>query len=146
MALKPLFATALLATSILFTPSMASAQDVPAAKLQQLQMVIDNQITAFRTQKHDQAFSYAAPRLQRIFGSTERFIGMVKNGYGAIYGARNWNFGRSRQNGSSEVWQEVRLTGPQGRDWVALYTMRQMPDGTWRIAGVQIKKAEELST
>ncbi|MEL7273844.1 MAG: DUF4864 domain-containing protein [Pseudomonadota bacterium] len=146
MVLKPFTAAAMLAAALTLTPATVSAQDVPSAKLQQLQMVIDNQITAFRTQKHEQAFSYAAPRLQTIFGSTERFIGMVKSGYGAIYGARNWQFGRSRQNGTSEVWQEVRLTGPQGRDWVALYTMRQMKDGTWRIAGVQIKKAEELST
>lgn len=137
--------TLALAASLALTTLPAMAQDVPAAKLQQLQAVIDGQISAFRSQNHEQAFGYAAPRLQTMFGSTERFIGMVKKGYGPIYGARNWKFGRSRENGS-EVWQEVRLTGPKGRDWVALYTMRQQADGSWRIAGVQMKKAEELST
>ena len=120
------------------------AQTASEAKVA-VQSVIDNQINAFRARDHQQAFSYAAPHLQKMFGSTERFIGMVKSGYGAIYGAQQWSFGRSQTVGK-EIMQEVLLTGPNGLEWVALYTLRQQEDGSWRIAGVQMKKANALST
>lgn len=126
----------------------AVAQSGPALppQLQQIvQSVIDGQIAAFRSGDHDTAFSYAAPSIKQIFGDTDSFIGMVKSGYGAIYGARNWSYGRGESKGDVLV-QEVLITGPKGRDWVALYTLRKQPDGSWRIAAVQMKQAAVRST
>ncbi|MEL6966263.1 MAG: DUF4864 domain-containing protein [Pseudomonadota bacterium] len=123
----------------------ASAQNVQTAESKAAQMVIDGQFKAFRAQDHDGAFSYAAPTLRKMFGSTDRFIGMVKGGYNAIYGAQRWEFGRHRTR-SGALYQEVMLVGPLGRNWVALYTMRKQSDGTWKIAGVQIKETDNRST
>jgi len=109
------------------------------------QAVIDSQITAFRTQDHVKAFSHAAPGLQKNFGSSDRFIGMVKQGYGAIYGARNWTFGRSGMQ-SETLYQEVNILGPNGKNWSALYTMRKGADGTWHIHGVQMREGTAQST
>lgn len=107
--------------------------------------VISGQISAFKAKDHDGAFSYAAPTLRKMFRSTERFIGMVKGGYAPIYGAQRWTFGRYRERDGA-LFQEVMLVGPLGRDWVALYTLRKQADGTWKIAGVQMKPAESRST
>ena len=122
-----------------------SEPNMPAELQTEAQRIIGSQIQAFRSEDHEKAFSFAAPSIQQIFGSTDRFIKMVKNGYGAIYGARNWSFGRGEVRGDALV-QEVLIIGPQGRDWVALYTLRKQPDGTWRIAGVQMKQADLQST
>jgi len=105
------------------------------------QAVIGGQISAFRAGEHEIAFGYAAPSIRQMFGSTDQFIGMVKSGFGAIYGARNWSFGRG-ENKEDALLQEVMITGPRGRDWIALYTLRKQADGSWRIAAVQIKPAE----
>lgn len=133
---------------ILLVMGLARAQSEPTLpnELQnEIESIIDGQITAFRTRSFDKAFGYAAPSIQQMFGSTDRFIGMVKNGYGAIYDARNWSFGRSEARGDALV-QEVLIIGPQGRDWIALYTLRKQKDGSWRIAGVQMKPAETQNT
>ena len=101
------------------------------------QDIIGGQINAFKAKDHDRAFGYAAPGIRQMFGTTDQFIKMVRSGYSAIYGAQNWSFGRGEIKDDIVV-QEVLLTGPAGRDWVALYTLRKQDDGSWRIAGVQI--------
>ena len=118
---------------------LAQAQSTDA------QGVIDAQIKAFRSGSHEQAFSHAAPTLRRMFGGTDNFIAMVKRGYMPIYGARNWRFGRTKEQGG-RTFQEVLLTGPDGRSWVALYTMIQGSDGVWKIAGVRIVPGNDLAT
>ena len=126
----------------------AWAQSEPklSPELQQTaESIIGGQISAFRAGDHETAYGFAAPSIKQIFGSTDRFIGMVKKGYGPIYGARNWSFGRGEARGDALI-QEVLLIGPQGKDWVALYTLRKQSDGSWRIAGVQMKPAELQST
>jgi len=117
-----------------------SAAEAPAEMRARAQTVIDGQIRAFRAERHEEAFSYAAPGIRSVFGSTNRFIKMVKKGYRPIYDARDWQFGRSRMKGA-DLFQEIALTGPDGRQWVALYTLRQQANGAWKITGVQIKKS-----
>ncbi|MDD9910655.1 MAG: DUF4864 domain-containing protein [Ahrensia sp.] len=118
------------------------AEDAPNPAAQ---AVIDSQIKSFRSGDHDGAFSHASPNLQRMFGSTDSFITMVKRGYGAIYAAKSWAFGPSR-NVSGTYYQEVQIVGPQGNSWRALYTMQQQADGSWKITGVQMKRGVAKST
>ncbi len=143
--LRHLTLAALALIALAFQAWAQTATTLPPQLQQDVRSVIDGQIQAFRSGDHEAAFSYAAPGIRHIFGSTERFIGMVKNGYGAIYGARNWSYGRGEASGNVLL-QEVMITGPNGRDWIALYTLRKQPDGSWRIAGVQIVQAQAQST
>ena len=131
-------------------PLGASAQSTDGPRLsgellQTVETIVGGQISAFKARDHEKAFSYAAPSIQQIFGSTDRFIRMVKNGYGAIYGAQQWSFGRGEAQGDKLI-QEVLITGPAGKNWVALYTLKQQSDGSWRISGVTMKAAELQST
>ncbi|MEP0945194.1 MAG: DUF4864 domain-containing protein [Rhizobiaceae bacterium] len=136
---------ALMLGSLVMDAYAQSGPKLPPQLQKTAESIIGGQISAFKAGDHDAAYGYAAPSIRQIFGSTDRFIGMVKKGYGPIYGARNWSFGRGEARGDALI-QEVLLIGPQGRDWVALYTLRKQPDGTWRIAGVQMKPAELQST
>lgn len=122
-----------------------SEAEAPAAMRGQAQSIIDGQFQAFRSRNHEKAFGYAAPTLQKMFGNTDRFIGMVKNGYGAIYDARRWSFGRSRMK-DGDIYQEVLVSGPNGKDWMALYTVRKQKDGSWKIGGVRLVPAGTLGT
>ena len=62
---------------------------------------------------------------------------MVKAGYGAIYGATDFTFGRIGGHHGA-VLQQVDVVGPDGATVRALYAMEKQPDGSWRIAGCQI--------
>ncbi len=56
--------------------------------------IIQDQIEAFKRDDAVRAFSYATPALQNMFGSQERFMDMVKDGYRPVYQAAQLCNGR----------------------------------------------------
>ena len=141
-----IFAGFLLAFAIqISSASLFAQQTLPVDLQATAESVIGGQINAFKARDHDRAFGFAAPNIRSIFESTDNFIRMVQSGYGAIYGAQSWSYGRAKVDGATIV-QEVLIAGPDGRSWVALYTLSQQPDGSWKIPGVQLKQGEALST
>jgi len=128
------------------THSFADSQSsAPLEKQTGAQSTIDQQFQAFRDRDHEMAFQQAAPALRKIFGSTNRFIGMVKKGYGPIYDAKSWSFGRSKMN-EDTLFQEVLIGGPDGRNWTALYQLQQLSNGEWKITSVRMVPSEGQST
>ena len=104
---------------------------------------ISNQIEAFRADDFDTAFTFASPMIQGMFGSPDNFGQMVRNGYPMVWRPDRLRFGPQRSQGGV-IWQQVIVTDAQGRAHVLDYRMEQV-DGQWRIAGVQILAAPEVS-
>ncbi|MEM7290604.1 MAG: DUF4864 domain-containing protein [Pseudomonadota bacterium] len=113
------------------------AQVVDAEIETTTQSVIADQLDAFQTRDYDRAFSHAAPTIRQIFKNTNNFIQMVKNGYSVLYNPDAYVFGRNF-NMDGTIHQEVIATDVKGRQWQAVYTLRQQPDGSWKITGVKM--------
>jgi hypothetical protein len=108
------------------------------------QQTIDAQINAFLADRHDEAYSYAAPNVRMVFPTVESFMGMVQGGYQPVYRPKTWSHARTRtENGV--VFQEVLITDMAGKNWAALYTLQQQPDGSWKITGVGLREADSIS-
>lgn len=122
----------MLALALLCMAAPARAQDQKA-----IEDVIAAQIDAFRQDDGDRAFGYATPELQAMFGTAERFMGLVRNGYQPVYRPRSMSFGETTDM-NGQVVQELAVIGPDGTPRLALYTMERQPDGSWRIAGCQL--------
>ncbi|WP_428648401.1 DUF4864 domain-containing protein [Roseibium sp.] len=106
--------------------------------------IIKNQMNAFVSGNAKAAFSYATNSLQNRFQTPEIFMEMVKRTYQPVYHPRNVTFGRSMMTKLGPT-QEVFVTGPKGKDWVALYSFEQQDDGSWRISGCYLTKSENFS-
>lgn len=129
-----------LALCLIAPPALAGEAEVSAA-----QSIINRQMQAFIGGRDSEAYGYASPTLRQIFPTVESFMGMVKNGYPMVHQPRNFDFGTTEDNGS-EIKQQVLLTGPDGKDYEALYTLTRQPDGSWLISSVSLKAANSLST
>ena len=105
-----------------------------------LKSIISNQIEAFRNNDGVTAFGFASLRLRSIFQSPERFMEMVKRQYGPVYRPENFSFGQTSLETAGQPIQVVDIVDQQGRSWRAFYTFEQHPDGSWRIASVQLEK------
>ena len=107
--------------------------------------VIDSQLAAFRRDDGAEAFSYAAPSIRSQFGTVGNFMAMVKGGYGIVYRQQAFEFLETREwNGITA--QAVRLIDFDGNAVIALYTMEQLADGSWRISGVRLVEAGETAS
>ena len=114
------------------------AQSAPDAAA--IRDVIGSQLDAFLADDEQRAWSYASPGIQQMFRSVDIFMGMVRQGYPPVYRpkARAFEALRTSPDGPE---QDVRLTDAAGEDWIAIYTMEQQPDGSWKIAGCRLVKA-----
>ena len=67
-------------------------------------------------------------------------MAMVKEGYQPVYRPRSYTMGEFKETpeGTSLL---IQIQDLEGTDWVALYTLEQQPDGTWRISGCYLAKA-----
>ena len=131
--MRTVFALAF-AAALVLTPASASAESVD----QVVQTTIGSQIEAFLSGDNERAYSFAAPSVKRYFNNPDAFVGMVKAGYEPVYAPRGYSFGRFGERGDN-AYQEVMLTGPKGREWIALYTLRKQSNGDYLITSCQIK-------
>ena len=122
-----------LAAALSVLPLAAHADSADRA----VQTTIDGQIEAFLAGDNERAYSFAAPSVKRFFPNPDAFVGMVKAGYEPVYAPRNYSFGRFGERGDS-AFQEVLVTGPKGREWIAVYTLRKQGNGDYLITSCQI--------
>ena len=120
----------------------AGAQDLSAADRSAIRDIIERQVEAFRQDDGGQAFGFASPDIQRMFGSPEIFMDMVRQGYRPVYRPRRFDF-REIVTLDGQPTQKVDVVGPDGRPVVAYYPMVRLPDGTWRINGCYLKAPED---
>jgi hypothetical protein len=131
------------ALALLFLPPLlpvvAVAQPIPAADVQAVRKVIEAQLDAFSKDDAERAFSYAAPGIQKMLATPERFMAMVRAEYAVVYRPHAVTFRAPRRVGEDLV-QPVRMTDREGHPWLVVYPLERQPDGSWRISGCEIAR------
>jgi hypothetical protein len=142
---RALFAFAVIPLLFLssFLVSGAFAGD---AEIKAAQTVIDGQLKAFIANDGAAAYSFAAPNVKRIFPTVETFMSMVTNGYPPVRKPQTYSFGKVQQTGPTSIVQQVLIVGPDGKDYEAVYTLEQQPDGSFQITGCSLRASNSLST
>ncbi|MEO1797442.1 MAG: DUF4864 domain-containing protein [Pseudomonadota bacterium] len=100
-----------------------------------IQATISGQMEAFKADDFDRAFSYAAPNIKRMFGDSERFGMMVRNGYPMVWKNSEVRYLELRELGG-RLWQMVQVEDEQGQFHYLDYLMIETEEG-WQIGAVQ---------
>jgi hypothetical protein len=119
----------------------AQAAGVSKADTQKIRTVIRAQLAAFAADDAKRAFSYAAPKIREMFGTPERFLAMVREGYPVVYRPASVGFLTPEVAGGT-VFQAVEMAGSDGSLWVAVYTLERRRNGTWAISGCEVLPRE----
>ena len=138
----PILLSLLLALAAPVLMPSASAQSLSADDRAAIRDVIQAQVDAFRRDDGEAAFALASPEIQRMFGTAEIFMDMVRQGYRPVYRPRRFDFDEVVILGSQPA-QKVDVVGPDGRPVIAVYPMTRLPDGRWRIDGCFLKAPQE---
>jgi hypothetical protein len=133
-----------LAAGILsFSTIPANAGDT---EINSARTTITRQLEAFRANDGGLAYSFAAPNIKSMFPTVDSFMKMVTDGYQPVRRPQSYTFGRTRELSPSSVMQEMLITGPDGKNYSAIYTLELQADGVFRITSVVIQPARALST
>src|SRR4051812_40384506 len=134
---------ALLILALAFAAA-APAQDLSLSDSDRAQIrdVIGRQVEAFRRDDGESAFGLATPAIQGMFGTSDIFMDMVRQGYQPVYRPRMFDF-REIVDLHGQPAQKVHVVGPDGRPVTAIYPMARQPDGSWRIDGCFLQAPDE---
>ncbi len=103
---------------------------------------IQGQIEAFQSDDFDEAFTFASPNIQQLFGDSNNFGSMVKNGYPMVWRPEELRFLELREI-AGNLWQKVLIRDGSGAVHILDYQMIQTTDG-WRINGVQLLRTPDV--
>ena len=103
---------------------------------------IRSQIDAFIADDFATAFTFASPMIKRVFGNSDNFGAMVRQGYPMVWRPSDVRFLELEDVGGRPV-QRVLLVDQAGVAYVAEYEMIQTAQG-WQINGVSIERSPEV--
>jgi hypothetical protein len=126
----------------LTTAAQAQQPDVSPADQAAIREIIQSQVDAFRRDDGAAAFGYASPMIQGMFGQSDVFMEMVRQGYRPVYRPKVFDF-REIVELDGEIAQKVHVVGPDGKPVTAVYPMTKLPDGSWRINGCYLLAPDE---
>ncbi|MGR3343921.1 MAG: DUF4864 domain-containing protein [Paracoccaceae bacterium] len=125
---------ALLAAVLIVAGALvALAQD---ARNLEIEGTIQGQIEAFLVDDFTAAFAFASPNIRRIFGSSENFGTMVRQGYPMVWRPADVRFLELRELGGRTL-QRVMIQDRAGVFHVLEYQMLAGENG-WQINGVRL--------
>ena len=133
---------ALIVAALVALPALGilpAVADPSSADQSAFKTLVQDQLQAFRQDDAGAAYSRAAPGIQRMFPSPDRFMSMVRQAYPPVYRSGSVAFGEMA-DGPVGPMAKVYLTAADGSNWIALYTFEKQPDGSWKISGCQLVK------
>jgi len=104
------------------------------------QAVVSRQIIAFSRGDATGAFAEAGPNMRNSISDESRFLAMILHRYPPLEAVRNYAFGRSKLVGGGEfILQEVMLADRDGSDWTAIFEIRLLNSGIYKVNGIRLQ-------
>lgn len=125
-----------MAAAVMLAGTAVAAQDA------EIREVIESQLEAFNARDVNEAWGYASPMIQGMFGNPTNFGVMVENGYPMVWTNRGAEFGELREVGG-RLYQRVIVEDANGGSHVLEYQMIEQ-GGAWQINGVVLLPPEDL--
>lgn len=113
-----------------------------AAQEDEIQAVISGQIAALQLDDYTTAFGFASATIRRLFGTSDRFGQMVREGYPMVHRPADVRFLRLLDGVAGKA-QRVMMRDAGGALHVLEYQMIETDDG-WKINGVRVLDAGGL--
>ncbi len=124
---------------------LQAANDVAPADAKAVRALIEAQLAAFASDDANKAYSLAAPAIQTMFVSADRFLAMVREQYPVVYRPASVAFLQPEWIDGKLV-QRVQMSDAAGVPWMVVYQLERQPDRAWRIAGCVAARGQGRST
>jgi hypothetical protein len=99
---------------------------------------IRGQIMALAERDAQRAWSYLAPSTKDYFDQPAIFLRILTAQMKPLAGTSQYAFSAMDREATDAI-QDVVLTDPQGREWLARFTLERQPDGSWGIKTCKVE-------
>jgi hypothetical protein len=122
-----------------WSAAISVAEPVPDAEADRVRAVIVAQLQAFAADDADRAFETNTPGVQQAIGSAGHFLALVRGAYPMVYHPASIAFMQPERHGDA-VLQLAEIVDDNGKSWLALFSLEQQADGSWRISGCVVSE------
>lgn len=99
---------------------------------------IRGQIKALAARDAKRAFSYLAPTTQDYFADAGAFLGTLIAQIKPLTDVSDFSFSEIEREATDAI-QNVVMADPQGREWLARFTLERLPSGQWGIKACNVE-------
>lgn len=128
-----------LAFALITSLGLTAAAAAQETRNAEIEGVISSQIEAFLADDFATAFTFASPNIQGMFGSSDRFGVMVRQGYPMVWRPGDVSFLELKEVGPYQM-QRVLIVDREGVPHMLEYQMIPSENG-WKINGVILLRA-----
>ncbi|HEY2978601.1 MAG TPA: DUF4864 domain-containing protein, partial [Burkholderiaceae bacterium] len=107
----------MLAALVTIAVPLQAATEVAPADAKAVRTLIESQLAAFASDDASKAYSYAAPAIQTMFGSADRFLAMVREQYPVVYRPASVSFLQPEWIDGKLI-QRVQMADAAGAPWL----------------------------
>ncbi|HJV81964.1 DUF4864 domain-containing protein [Noviherbaspirillum sp.] len=118
--------------------------DITTADAIAIHEVVQSQLDALANDDAVSAFELATPEKRLLIGSPDNFLRIIKEEYNPIYRYQRAIFSKPEVVDGDAI-QIVRVTDSVGHVWVAIFSMQQEDDSSWKIDGCQLLETASVS-
>lgn len=122
--------------AVAFAGLVAGASHAQMTENPEITGTIQGQLDAFQADDFATAFTFASPTIKGVFGSSERFGMMVRNGFPMVWRPARVDYLELREI-DGRLWQKVSVMDQGGTRHILDYQMIEAENG-WQINAVNI--------
>jgi hypothetical protein len=122
----------------------SKAQESDGKAVQAVTLVVQSQLLAFADDDAETAFSLATKSTQKLAGTPNDFLKVIKQRFTPIYRHRNALFSEPEII-EGHALQVVQLIDHDNLVWIAIYEVEREADGAWKIDGCQLFETNTMS-
>lgn len=119
-------------------PSPARPLGLSEIEISGIRNAIRGQIMALAARDAKSAWSYLAPSTKDYFDEPAAFLRTLTTRMKPLAGTSKFAFAGIDREATDAI-QDVRLLGPEGREWLARFTLERQPDGSWGIKTCKVQ-------
>lgn len=105
---------------------------------------VQSQLEAFSNDDASRAFNLATIEKRMLLGNPDNFLRMVKEQYSPIYRPHEVILSQPEVVEGMAI-QLARIIDSEDRVWVAIFSMQQEDDGSWKIDGYQLLETTSVA-
>lgn len=124
--------------------SAESIGNITTADAIAIQEAVQSQLDALANDDAAGAFELASSEKRLLIGSPDKFLRLIKEEYNPIYHYQRAIFSRPEVIEGDAI-QVVRVTDTTSHVWVAIFSMQQEENSSWKIDGCQLLETTSVS-
>lgn len=126
-------------------PLRAGRTGLSGLEIDRIRSSIRDHFQAVTARDAERLYQTLTPAIKDYYSNSSNFLRVLTTQLKPLANARDFSFAKIEREANDAV-QSVILTGPKGREWIAIFKLQRQSDGAWGIMECQVEALQGRQT